>query len=350
MIKRNKASISKCILHRVGNKFNSTKNTFSEQPIDFDEASYDLILPYLLRPFGNVAESYRFNHHSNLALNEINSYATQLLNNDTDFVAISKHIVTHLFEQSDSANIKTGEVIVCLFHDIEYEDYTTDAVGIFKVENKSHFFQTYLENNSYDLFVQKGIQTKKVDKGCLILNAADSEGKIVLSVDNNNYDAQYWFKKFLNIKYPDDATQHTKNYIEMCREFSKEVMQPQFGMQEQSVFLAKTVDFFKENEVVNIETFKEDVFEEKEDHIQLFEDYKKTYESDHNVVIRNQFDVSEVVLKKLKQKIKTEIKLDTNIQIKLDVDAPDASAEYLERGYDEEKKMHFYKVYFNAEG
>ncbi len=349
MIKRTKASISKCILHRVGNKFNSTKNNFSEQPIDFDEASYDLILPYLLRPFGSVVESYRFNHHSNLDLNEINSYATQLLNDDTDFVDISKHIVTHLFEQSNSVQIKTGDVIVCMFHDIEYEDYTTDAIGIFKIENKSHFFQTHLENNSYDLYVQKGIQTKKVDKGCLILNAADGEGKIVLSVDNNNYDAQYWIKYFLNIKYPDDANQHTKNYIEMCREFSKEVMQPQFGMQEKSSFLAKTVDFFKENEVVNIENFKEDVFED-EDRITLFEDYKKTYESDHNVLIRNQFDVSEVVLKKQKQKIKTEIKLDTNIQIKLDVDAPDASAEYLERGYDEERKMHFYKVYFNAEG
>ena len=349
MIKRTKASISKCILHRVGNKFNSTKNNFSEQPIDFDEASYDLILPYLLRPFGSVVESYRFNHHSNLELNEINSYATQLLNDNTDFVDISKHIVTHLFEQSNSVQIKTGDVIVCMFHDIEYEDYTTDAIGIFKIENKSHFFQTHLENNSYDLYVQKGIQTKKVDKGCLILNAADGEGKIVLSVDNNNYDAQYWIKNFLNIKYPDDANQHTKNYIEMCREFSKEVMQPQFGMQEKSSFLAKTVDFFKENEVVNIENFKEDVFED-EDRIQLFEDYKKTYESDHNVLIRNQFDVSEVVLKKQKQKIKTEIKLDTNIQIKLDVDAPDASAEYLERGYDEERKMHFYKVYFNAEG
>ena len=349
MIKRTKTSISKCILHRVGNKFNSTKNNFSEQPIDFDEASYDLILPYLLRPFGSVVESYRFNHHSNLELNEINSYATQLLNDNTDFVDISKHIVTHLFEQSNSVQIKTGDVIVCMFHDIEYEDYTTDAIGIFKIENKSHFFQTHLENNSYDLYVQKGIQTKKVDKGCLILNAADGEGKIVLSVDNNNYDAQYWIKSFLNIKYPDDANQHTKNYIEMCREFSKEVMQTQFGMQEKSSFLAKTVDFFKENEVINIETFKEDVFE-AEDRIQLFEDYKKTYESDHNVLIRNQFDVSEVVLKKQKQKIKTEIKLDTNIQIKLDVDAPDASAEYLERGYDEERKMHFYKVYFNAEG
>ncbi|WP_298895489.1 nucleoid-associated protein [uncultured Psychroserpens sp.] len=349
MIKRNKASISKCILHKVGNKFNSTKNAFSEQPIDFEEVSYDLMLPYLLRPFTSLAESYRFNHHSNVELNEINSYASQLLQDDTDFVDISKHIVTHLFEQSNSAQIKTGDVIICLFHDIQYEDYQTDAIGIFKIENKSHFFQTYLENGSYDIITQKGIATKKVDKGVLILNAADTEGKIVLSVDNNNYDAQYWIKSFLNIKYPDDSNQHTKHYIEMCREFSKEIMQPQFGGQEQSNFLAKTVDFFKEHDIVNIESFKEEVFE-KEDTIQLFEDYKKTYENDHNILIRNQFDVSEKVLKKQKQKIKTEIKLDTNIEIKLDVDAPDASAEYLERGYDEEKKMHYYKVFFNEEG
>ena len=55
------------------------------------------------------------------------------------------------------------------------------------------------------------------------------------------------------------------------------------------------------------------------------------------------------MLKKQKQKIKTEIKLDTNIQIKLDIDAPDAAAEYLEQGYDEERKMKFYKVFYNEE-
>ena len=348
MIKRHKASISKFILHKVGNKYNNTKNAFSEQVINFEDLSYDLILPYLLRPFTNLAESFRFHHHANIELNEIHSYATQILNDDSDFVEITKHIVTHLFEQSTSAQIKTGDVLICLFHDIIYEDYQTDALGIFKIENKSHFFQTYLENGSYDIITQKGIATKKVDKGVLVLNAADTEGKIVLSVDNNNYDAQYWTNQFLNIKYPDDANQHTKNYIEMCREFSKEIIQPQFGGQEQSNFLAKTVDYFKENEIANIESFKEEVFE-KEDALALFEDYKKSYESENNILIRNQFDVSEKVLKKQKQKIKTEIKLDTNIQIKLDVDAPDASVEYLERGYDEAKKMHFYKVFFNAE-
>ncbi|MEO7282765.1 nucleoid-associated protein, partial [Gelidibacter sp.] len=159
---------------------------------------------------------------------------------------------------------------------------------------------------------------------------------------------QYWIKHFLNIKYPDDHNQHTKNYIELCKDFSEDILKPNLGIQEKSTFLAKTIDFFKENEVINVESFKDDLFENDE-YKALFEDYKKGYETNHELIIRNQFDVSESVLKKEKQKIKTEIKLDTNIQIKLDIDAPDASAEYLERGYDEVKKMHYYKVFFNEE-
>ncbi len=348
MIKRQKSSIKHCIIHKVGNKHNTTKNAFSDTTVKFDEATYNLILPYLLKPFSNIAETYRFNHHSNINLNEINRYSEQLFEDDANFIEISKHIVTHLFEQSNSSQIKTGDVIICYFENIQYQDYFTDAIGIYKIENKVPFFQTYLEGKTYDILVQKGIHSKKVDKACLILNTGDTEGKIICSVDNNSYDAQYWIKHFLNIKYPDDSNQHTKHYLELCREFSKEILQSEFGGQEQSSFLSKTVDFFKENEIINIDAFKDDVFDE-EDHIKLFEDYKKVYETDHNLLIRNQFDVSDIVLKKQKQKIRTEIKLDTNIQIKLDVDAPDASVEYLERGYDTDKKMHYYKVFFNSE-
>ena len=306
------------------------------------------MLPFLLRPFGSVVQSYRFNHHANISLNEINSYASQVFKDNEAFLEVSKHIVTHLFEQSNSAQIKTGDVLVAYFDGIEFDGIITDAIGIFKIENKTNFFQTYLENKSYDVIVQKGISAKKLDKGCLILNQSDTEGPIVLSADQNNYDAQYWTNHFLNIKFADDANQHTQNYLELCKEFSSEVIKPSYGMQEQNAFLAKTVDYFKENEIVNVDRFKADVFEE-EKHKSLFDDYKKEFEGDQNILIRNQFDVAEAVVKKQKQKFKSEIKLDTNIQIKLDIDAPDASTEYLERGYDDEKKMHYYKVYFNAE-
>lgn len=349
MIKRSRATIAKFIIHKVGNKFNSATNVFSESALTFDQESYDLMLPFLLKPFANIAESYRFNHHANIELNEINNYGSEIFKDGDSFIEISKHIVNHLFEQSNSAQIKTGDVIIALFEDVEYEDTITNAIGIFKIENKIDFFQTYLEDNNFDVFVQKGISTKKLDKGCLIVNFSDDEGKVVLSVDNNNYDAQYWIKNFLNIKFADDSNQHTQNYIEMCKEFSDEIIKEDFGIQEKNKFLAHTVDFFKENDHVNIHEFKDELFEEGDDKKTLFDDYKKHYETLNDVLIRNDFAVSPVVLKKQRSKIKTEIKLDTNIQIKLDVDAPDASSEYIEKGYDEDKKMQYYKVYFNEE-
>tara|TARA_R110000868_G_scaffold194178_3_gene439530 strand:- start:25054 stop:26103 length:1050 start_codon:yes stop_codon:yes gene_type:complete len=349
VISRKNASISKFIIHKVGNKFNDTKNVFSEKLVDFDEASYDLMLPFLLRPFGSVVQSYRFNHHANISLNEINSYSNQLFNEDDAFIEVSKHIVTHLYEQSTSVNIKTGDVLVVMFEGIEFNEITTNAIGVFKIESKVNFFQTYLENKSYDVLVQKGISSKKVDKGCLILNQTDAEGNIILSVDNNSYDAQYWINHFLNIKYADDSNNHTQQYIKLCKGFSTEILKTSYGAQEQNTFLAKTIDFFKENEVVKVERFKEDVFEDDK-HKTLFDDYKKTFEGEQNIVIRNQFDVAERVVTKEKKKIKTDIKLDTNIQIKLDIDAPEAAREFLERGYDDEKKMHYYKVFFNVEG
>ncbi len=348
MIKKNKAVISKFIIHKVGNKFNDAKNVFSEKAVTFDEGSYHLMLPFLLKPFGNLTESYRFNHHADISLNEINSYSSQVFKDETTFIEVSKNIVNHLYEQSNSAQIKTGDVIIALFDDIEYKDVVTQAIGIFKIENKINFFQTFLEDNSYDVFVQKGISTKKVDKGCLIIDSPDTDGAVVLSVDNNNYDAQYWINHFLNIKYADDNNRHTQVYMEMCKDFSDEVIKQEFGNQQQNQFLAKTIDFFKENETVNVHDFKDTIFEE-EDHKGLFDTYKKQFEEVNQVLVRNQFLISDAVVKKQKKKIKTEILLDTNIQIKLDIDAPDAAEEYLERGYDEERKMKYYKVYFNEE-
>lgn len=291
MIKRNQAFISKFIIHKVGNKFNEAKNVFSEEEVVFDEDSYKLMQPFLLKPFVNLTESYRFNHHADIDLNEINSYAKQLFADGNSFIGISKYIVKHLFEQSNSAQIKRGDVIVALLEDIEYRTVKTRALGIFKIENKAEFFQTYLENNSFDVCVQKGISTKKLDKGCLVINSQDDAGYTVLSVDNNNYDAQYWIKNFLNIKYADDSNRHTQVYMDLCKDFSEEVIKQEFGNRQQNQFLAQTIDFLKENEHVNIHDFKETVFEE-EDRKELFEGYKKQFEDVHDVVVRNQFSIS----------------------------------------------------------
>lgn len=348
MIKRTRAEISKCIIHKVANKYNSGHNSFSEELVRFDEHSYELLLPFLLKPFGLVTQSYRFTHHADVRLNELNKYANDIFSDETSFIEQSKNIVNHLYEQSNSAQIKKGDVLVVYFENIEYKELLTEAIGVFKIESKVDFLQTYKDEHMFDVIVQKGISTKKLDKGCLVLNTSDTEGTVVLSIDNNNYDAQYWIKNFLSVQYADDRNLHTQNYLQLCKEFSEEVMKNEFGKQEQSAFLSNTIDYFKEHESVDYQDFKEEVFEEKKQR-DLFEDYKKHFEKLNDVLIRNKFEVSDAVLKKEKGKFKAEIKLDTNIQIKIDIDSPDAASEYLELGYDEEKKMKYYKVFFNEE-
>ena len=118
MIKRQKASLKACVIHKVGNKFNDTRNAFSDQCVDFDEETYELMLPYLLKSFVSASESFRFHHHSDVDLNEINTYSNQIFNGETEFVEVSKHIISHLYEQSNSAQIKTGDVLVCHFENI----------------------------------------------------------------------------------------------------------------------------------------------------------------------------------------------------------------------------------------
>ena len=54
MIKKTRAEITKCIIHKVGNKYNSGQNSFSEDLIRFDEESYNLMVPFF---FETVCES-----------------------------------------------------------------------------------------------------------------------------------------------------------------------------------------------------------------------------------------------------------------------------------------------------
>ena len=54
-------------------------------------------------------------------------------------------------------------------------------------------------------------------------------------------------------------------------------------------------------------------------------------------------------MKAQKRSIKSLIKLDTDIQIKLGSRDPETNQQYIEKGFDKARGMKFYKVYYNSE-
>ena len=54
---------------------------------------------------------------------------------------MSSQIAEHLYENADHHNIKSGELHICYFTNCILDNEEMDAIGIFKTEVKSGFFE-----------------------------------------------------------------------------------------------------------------------------------------------------------------------------------------------------------------
>jgi hypothetical protein len=142
----------------------------------------------------------------------------------------------------------------------------------------------------------------------------------------------------------------TKNVINLCKDFSKEVVRAEGNPKDQAMFMAKSVDAISQQEQFSMDDFKEELFRDAPVEMKdRFEDYQQVYKEERQIDSIDGFEIAEDTLKKEKKKIKNIIELDTNIQIKMNFTDANSGDKFLERGYDAEKDMYFYKVYFNRE-
>lgn len=348
MVDYSAINIDRLIIHKVGNKQKKIENQVSRGLCHVDEDLSSNLINYFFSPFVKQIEVSKLHHHSDLELNDIYSYAKRLFNNPSSFQGISKSILDHLFEQSEHPHIKIGELIIAHFSDIIFDDKLTDAIGIFKVERKQSFFKFSEKNTSLGIDINKGVNSKKMDKGCLIINIDETDGYRVLSVDNNNYDTEYWKNKFLKVKYVKDFNYHTSQYVDFVKSFSSDVVENDKGKDEQIAFLNKSMNYLSNNEDFDINQFATEIFDEPKMKQEFF-DYKKSFEEDKETEVQDSFQISQNSVKSKKRSIKSLIKLDTNIQIKLDSTDPETNQQFIEKGFDEERGMKYYKVFYNSE-
>ncbi|MEM9821638.1 MAG: nucleoid-associated protein [Bacteroidota bacterium] len=331
-------------IHRVGNKHRAERNFISNELYDLDEAMREILLHYFIKPLKRTDDLHHFSHGADLNLNEVYSFVRSIFIDRNHLLSESVNIVEHLYRQSTHPNIKSGEVYVVYFTGLLMDDEVVDAVGIFKTEQKNTFFKVSAAEDKLVLRKEKGVNVEKLDKGCLIFNTDADDGYRVVSVDNNNYDANYWPYNFLNIDFVRNESFHTKNYLALCNGFSEEVIAPATDKRQQIKFLTDSVDYFTSNEVFDLEDFTKTVLPEEEQ-AREFRAYHETYVPEKV----NGFNISQKATKSATKSFKSTIKLDTGIQIKLDFYNPESSRQFIERVYDEERGMYCYKIFFNEE-
>jgi len=344
------ASLVEIAIHRVGNKMQDEHYILSDEPLPLqDDVLPKLLMQYFLSPFEKVFEVYHLMHGSgNLALNELYHFARSYFEGEMPFQEVGQQITKHLYESSNHPKIKAGEVYIVRFDDVQLEGEQLQALGIFKSETKETYLKVYPKEGAFNLdYEENAIDIRKLDKGCLILNAEKENGFKVLAIDQTNrqQEAHYWKDDFLQLRIRNDNFHQTGNLMHVCQKFVNEKLDETFEMEKADKIdlLNRSMAYFKEKEMFEVDAFSEEVLGNPEA-IALFKSYKSDFEQAHEVTIGNEFFISDKAVKKEAKGFKSVLKLDKNFHIYVH-----GKREWLEKGFDDDRGLNFYKLYFEQE-
>jgi hypothetical protein len=349
MINLYNTQIDTLSIHRVGNKSRNEPIFISAQPAALNDEIVPLLKEFFLKPFREKEENYyQFAHDVDLEYNDMFNFATAIFDNPGELHTVSSKITQHLFDQSNHPHIKNGEVYIGYFTNVSIDNNVVDAIGVFKSELQADFLQFSENGSQLEMQLQQGINLSKLDKGCLIFNYKKEEGYKILTVDSNRYDARYWLEHFLSVDAFEDENFITKKYLKFCQGFAKDVVLPAEDKKEEVMFMNRSVNYFAKNDQFEETNFLNEVLDNP-DLIPEFKNYKVDKGEKYSIEDITTFPIANAAVSDARKSIKNVINLDTHIQIKLDFINPESAEKYVEKGWDEEKQMYYYLVYFNKE-
>lgn len=344
------AELEYLAIHKVGNISRNEKCVLSDTQTQLNQEQRAILNNAFLSPFRNLKSEtfYQFYHEVDLDFNEMYENSKCFFDESLSFLSVSRDVTKRLYQQSNHPHIKAGDVCVCKFSNITVDDTLTDAIGIFKFENKSDFLKIIENQNNLDLLFDQGIALSKLDKACLIFDTNKENGYKILSIDNNRYDARYWLEAFLGVDTSVDANYQTAKYMKFCDEFAKKVVLPAEDKKEEILFRNNFKNYFKKNNTFDEVDFVQTTLGNPA-MAQEFQNFKTERGSKYNIEDLSTFDISNKAVTETAAKLKNYINLDTGATIVIGDMTPEMANAIIEKGWDEEKQMYYYLIYFNNE-
>lgn len=336
--------MDKLILHFVGNKNNGDGVRFSDTLIDFE--NIEEYFKQLINNNFKSEELYQFYFLPDLELNPMYQFISSIFQKKESFIEQSKNAGRYLYDKSTHPHIKGGELCIFYFKDCQISDEILDCIGIFKSENKDTILKVNTTKNGFDLKDEKGINTNKLDKGCLIFNSEKEKGYLISVIDNTNknVEAQYWKDDFLGVQPKRNEYHQTNQFLGITKQFVTKKLSEDFEVTkaDQIDLLNRSVEYFKTNKTFEKERFETEVFQDS-NIIDSFRNFDESYRRDNEVELSDNFEISTQAVKKQARTFKSVLKLDKNFHIYIHGDK-----ELIEQGVEKDGRK-YYKIYYQDE-
>ncbi|MCW4110191.1 nucleoid-associated protein [Segatella copri] len=328
------------IIHQVGNKLSMDGVKLSNHCIDVTDDLNELLVKHFLTPF---RERPSLQFKSPLQNNSVYSLIKEMFANKADFIHLSQDLAKLLYENSVYSKIMNGEFYVVYFSNCVVDGKTSDAVGLFKTEQKTPYLRVTPVDDSYTIAEEQGFSLKHFEKACLIFNEDEDDGYQIAVIDKANKvpESQYWSDSFLQVKKRKTNSSQTECLFEMCKSFVSQ-LDDKDEVQKASM-MNKALSILNDSETsIVLDKFKEDVFGDQ-DVSGSFDDFRKVKQTETQYELDEKFESDNSSLKKTGLKKLTTIHLDDNYDVVI------RGTNDIEKGYDEKRQKRFYKLFYDKE-
>ena len=312
----------------------------SNHCIDVTDDLNELLVKHFLTPF---RERPSLQFKSPLQNNSVYSLIKEMFANKADFIHLSQDLAKLLYENSVYSKIMNGEFYVVYFSNCVVDGKTSDAVGLFKTEQKTPYLRVTPVDDSYTIAEEQGFSLKHFEKACLIFNKDENSGYQIAVIDKANKapESQYWSDSFLQVKKRKTNSSQTESLFEMCKSFVSQLNDK--DEVEKASMMNKALSILDDTEkIIEMSSFKAEVFG-NQDISNSFDEFRKEKQSEDQMELDEKFESDNSSLKKTGLKKLTTIHLDDNYDVVI------RGTNDIEKGYDEKRQKRFYKLFYNKE-
>lgn len=340
MIYTEYVKIQEIIIHQVGSKLSMDGVLLSSHCVDLANNINKLLVNHFLASF---RERPSMQFKSPLRNNRVYSLIKEMFANQSDFVFLSQELAKFLYENSIYSKIRNGEFYVVYFSDCVIDGQTSDAIGLFKTEQKTPYLRVTPIVGGYTLAEEEGFCLKHFEKACLIFNKDEDSGYQIAVIDKTNkaLESQYWSDSFLQIKKRKTNGSQTECLFEMCKSFVSTLDDKDEVLK--ANMMNKALEILDDSEkIIELSHFKDEVFGDQPV-ADSFEKFRTENQIKKEFELDEKFETDNSFLKKTGLKKLTTIHLDDNYDLVI------RGAKDIEKGYDEKRQKHFYKLFFDKE-
>ena len=328
-------------LHYVGNRSSEEGVLVTDHSLKVGEEILPFLKYFFLSPF-KMEALCNFYHESELRKNEMYTLTQHIFEKPELFVKLSSEIAGYLYERSNHPKIKGGNFFVVLFKNVEVDHQLVEAIGLFKIENTENFIRINRNGINASVASENGVSINKLEKGCLILNIEKENGYVVAVIDKTSRGSEdkYWIDDFLHVVPRNDSFNQTKKAVEVCKSYIGS-LGTHIEKSQRALMLNRLARMLKDG-TFDIGTMTESVFGDVKLSAE-FKEYKRRYDERRDMV-KDHFSTEPAALKRLSFGNLTNIRLDNNFGISIR-----GGENLLEKGFDQEKGMKYYKLYYREE-